>query len=568
MSDIRFNICGNCPPFYAQLYCSDKTTLLSSKSISHSGTTYCGSLNVFSCLKQNTSYYIKVTDSIGKIAWSCGGTTPITTPADYVPITIPDRNIYLCGEPSLDGITCKIDFNTTNKVVISPSLDSNRDECITFCICPTIIANNTEQGLTVFYKPNGQSPIQCIYMTAPTNINRAFTIYSGDEVYYEMFMRCINNPICSTGSIYLGINNITSSSNINPVVQKSNVGFDYSCIPVIPVTNTTICFCPDPTNTHKAIAGTSGYYSCGCIMSVNDSLLYGQSVDVSVNVHIVNAWAGNCSECGCTATSSCGSFEFMCSNASIPIPVSIGRIANQNLDKSTLGSINFNMKYGDIITYCAYTQVLPDGYTGEAVTDAVIGGAVGNNVTANIDPLKNTVTEITKNDDIKVSFYFPNADVFENCYIGGYYRHCWIKTAKLCTNPPLSSEQCFRLEIANSAYVASNNSINNLTRKICSSAGVTSSYGDFYCSTYLEAGEGGPDSCVKQRVEYGAQCYIINSSNINSFEFEISNLYYEEFGLNLTLTSCSVLASIDQFICGKYVIDTSQDEAYIYRNYP
>ena len=72
----------------------------------------------------------------------------------------------------------------------------------------------------------------------------------------------------------------------------------------------------------------------------------------------------------------------------------------------------------------------------------------------------------------------------------------------------------------------------------------------------------------KQRVEYGAQCFIINSSNIDSFNFEASNFHFDELGINLLLTSCGFLGPIDQFVCGKYAVDDTSREISIYRNYP
>lgn len=579
MSDIRFNICGECPPFYAQLYCEDQTTLLSSKSIDYSSNTFNGSygklFSSFCFLDQNTTYYIKVTDCVGKETLS----VPITTPADYPAYTKPVKTIYLCGVASLSqDCTCSIlnANNTSNIVYIDPPLE--KYEWIKFDIPSTKTVNNTEQSLQIYYRPEGQTlyATQCEWKDECydycLNIP-SFTMYCGDEVCYNMFVKCKSSqtPMYSCGSFNLNIDNITSSENIEVTVGKPAVDINFEYTPPVSNINTTICFHYE--NIHQLIPEGGGYYSTGYIVSANDPLQYGQCVNVSLGVNLVNCWCDIASEC--SATSSCSYFELYCYNPSMGgLPKGlICRIANDPItikQRDTAGSINLNMKLNDIYSYCAYTQVSPAGYMGNAITDAYITNVSGSsNVNAIIpdDTNKRGMREQTLNSNIQVCIY-PICESYDSSCNTGYRYHCRTRCSGICTVPELKSGQSFKLEFIETAHVCSCCSPNDLTHNICSIACLSSVYGTFSQSALLYSGQGRQGTYPTNCTNYDNRCFSITSSNINSFRLYTTTCYYEDLNVNLLLETCVGLGTISESYNGTYIIADGNCTLSLLSSYP
>jgi hypothetical protein len=487
---------------------------------------------------------LKITDAIGKIAWQ-----GFCTPNDLAitPSVIDTRTIYLCGVSSKIAGTsyCMIDSTTSsglNKIVI-PNLSAN--ETISMCLHPVVGGSNvnTTQGITAYIKPNGQPRIQLFSTTIPTSTCYPVTINCGDEICYDIFMCCTSNYVESSGSVCIEALNPTSigSKNINIALPSSTIGMTYYCSETVPVDTVYINFVPK-----SCYVNGIECINCGCIVA-SPEIPVGKCVEVTVSGIFCGIYNTNCNIC--KATNAAGCIEIVRQSDNYQLGNIVGVFNSSTSENSDY--ITFYMCNGDTIKYKEVACVTTG--TGTACVHGVIDGLIGNN---GVNAIKGTniCQDIENiNRPIQICLYDVTSS-YEEVPDGCCTMRVYNNYAKICTNPSLSIGQSFKLMFLTFTCVESGGSM--LENDVCSMAcGVCGIYTND-SSSMLAAGEGTPETCA-MRTNYEYYEYLVNPSNINSMNFQLSQTHYVESGASLVLNACVELTGISCAVCGEYAVDYS-----------
>jgi hypothetical protein len=205
MSSIQYKICGNKPPFLAQVWNCTETTIIQQKGVDFSGTCV-----VFNGLSPSTWHCVKTIDNIGKvIGFSC------CTCAAIIPKVLVSKTLSLYG--TVSNISTSSTIVGTRTLNINPVLVASDDYSVKFNII-TCDKGNTSNLVRLYCNGTALSPY---YLNTNNTCSRTLSLNYGDTLTYDMATTLTNTSTtvgcgCAILQIVSG-----ASSAFQPVVSTT-----------------------------------------------------------------------------------------------------------------------------------------------------------------------------------------------------------------------------------------------------------------------------------------------------------------------------------------------------------